>query len=503
MQRYGFFILACLCCQAAAASGNVLLIIADDIGIDSLSGFNDEAGASFAPTPTLDQLQLNGVSFDRFYAYPTCSPTRAALMTGRHAFRTGVTAPEDNRLQSNDFTLPENLTAAGVIGDRMACIGKWHLGGDNDAPNTIGGWPHYSGALGGGLNSYTQWTKVVNGSSSVTTNYATSDGVDDALAWIAGQESEPWFLWLAFNAPHTPLHRPPEELHDYNGLSETAESDSREHYEAMVQAMDTEIGRLLAAIDLTQTTVIFMGDNGTPRGVLQPPYSGNHSKGSIYEGGVRVPMIVAGEQVHPDLAGTRSNTLVHVCDLFGTILGLFGVAENEVVPAALTLDSHSFFPLLRDGVFTNERDVVYAFKASNDTPGTGDYAMIGNTFKYVLFEDGSEALFKVDTNLRERVNFLEGTLNTDQSTAYSTLSAQLGEFRNVPLIDGVAFAAESALQIDVGWYADASLTLWRSEDLTNWSTVTGAQISDTGGATFTVSDPAIPEGPAFYFVSQD
>src|SRR6185503_9095629 len=115
------------------------------------------------------------------------------------------------------------------------------------SPNNIGRWPHFAGSIIGALTSYTNWTKVIDGVSANTTNYATTDVVNDAVAWIQSQSSKPWFAWVAFNAPHTPLHKPPNSLcPHYTSLSGTAadiNANPRKYFEAMTEAMDTEIGR--------------------------------------------------------------------------------------------------------------------------------------------------------------------------------------------------------------------------------------------------------------------
>jgi arylsulfatase A-like enzyme len=150
--------------------------------------------------------------------------------------------------------------------------------------------------------------------------------VNDALQWISQRGTNSWFLWLAFNAGHTPFHKPPNELHSSDALPGTAihiNANPRLYYEAMIEAMDTEMGRLLtnmtrtnANVSLTNTMIIFLGDNGTPRQVIQPPYSASRAKGTLYEGGIRVPLIVAGAGViSPNRVSTE---VVHCVDLFAT-----------------------------------------------------------------------------------------------------------------------------------------------------------------------------------------
>ncbi|MCH7225848.1 sulfatase-like hydrolase/transferase [Haloferula sp. A504] len=493
--------LACLVVAwGSVRADNVLLIIADDLGTDSLSGFNVNPTASFPPTPTIDGLRAQGLAFGRFYAYPTCSPTRASIMTGRHAFRTGVLAPEINQLQPNDFTLPEALVASGVIGDRLACIGKWHLGNDADSPNEIGGWPHFVGTLGGALLDYDSFDKVVDGVTVPNSAYATTENVNDAVAWIDARGTESWFLWLAFNAPHTPLHRPPNDLHDYDSISDDGAPGSRDHYEAMVQAMDTEIGRLLGAVDLAETTVIFMGDNGTSGRVIQPPFASDHAKGSLYEGGIRVPMVIAGAAVDPSLAGTAYDGIIHACDLYATILELFGVVAADVVPQELVLDSRSFAPLLDTGAYSRDPADVMALTPSSAGTADGDRTIVGQEFKFILREGGAGELYRVDANPREAVNFLAGTLNASQQAAYDDLTARLAGYANQPEVHRMHFDGEGGFNLELGWFANASLTLERGLNLVGWEAVPGAEIIDNGDPVIILRDPAPPDDRAFYRV---
>jgi arylsulfatase A-like enzyme len=467
--------------------GNVLLILADDLGNDGLSKFNQDPEASLAPTPVIDSLADEGVMFTRAYAYPTCSPTRAAIMSGRYGFRTGVLSPTTAnayRLLANEFTLPEALIESGVLGDRLGCIGKWHLGPDASSPNNVGGWPYFSGAIGGGLNEYTAWQKTVNGvSTSSHPVYATTDNVDDAIAWIGQQPGEPWFLWLAFNAPHTPLHLPPLSLHDYDFLPGTEGHitvNPQSYFEAMIQSMDTEIGRLLDEIDLSDTTVIFMGDNGTSRRTLQPPYPNGHNKGSVYEGGVRVPMIVTGKAVALSLVGTSTAELVHAVDLYATILQLFGVEPGVIRPRGLVLDSRSFLPLITGETYAPE----------------GDY-------KLIRFEDQSTAFFNVSVDPAESDDLLQSPLSEAEASAHARLLEHLDEiWINRPSLENASIADNGAVELELGWFVDA-FTLWQNDSLTNggWEIVANPTVIDVGDPTFKIRAPISSESSYFYQVS--
>ena len=215
------------------ATDNVLLVIADDYGVDSMGLYAPTQDV--APTPNLDALAANGVRFTNFWANPVCSPTRAALLTGRHGFRTGVGFPAGtNTIPLTEYTIADAMNS---VGYHTGHIGKWHLGNGNSGPNLLG-WDHFEGLIGGGVQNYFNWTKVTNGSASTNTNYTTTEMTDNAISWINSKGNDPWFCWLAYNAPHTPFHVPPATLQTQNV---TAGSTNLQKYKAAVEAMDTEI----------------------------------------------------------------------------------------------------------------------------------------------------------------------------------------------------------------------------------------------------------------------
>lgn len=487
----------CMCWMVQAQQTSVLLIIADDLGIDSLAAFNDDPSASLPPTPTIDNIQSNGITFNRFYAYSTCSPTRGSMMTGRYSFRTGVLAPTpgDYNLQSNDFTLPEALIASGVISNRLAQVGKWHLGQTADSPNIEGGWPHFSGALGGGVNSYTDWAKVVDGvTSNNYTTYATTDNVNDSIDWVGEQGANSWFLWLAFNAPHTPLHRPPNNLHTYTGML-----DKRRKYEAMVEAMDTEMARLLATVDLSVTTVIFMGDNGTPGGVLQPPLPEGHSKGSIYDGGIRVPLLIYGAAVSTGLEGTAYDGVIHSVDMYSTILDLFGVAPEGIVPQELVLDSRSFADVLRGESYARVPADIMILNAFNDL---NERAIIEGGYKYIDFGNTTQAFYNVESELVETNNLLDGLLSPIEQTTYESLTNRLETYINVPHCYST-YMTNSKFTVEIGWFHNEGLSLYRTDSLisNDWNSVAGQELENFGSEVLLLRDPNPPASNAFYRVT--
>lgn len=500
----------CAVSPAGTPSKNVLLIIADDLGIDSLTNFNDNVAASLPPTPTINALCASGISFTSFYAYPTCSPSRSAIMTGRYGFRTGVLQPTvpGSVLVANEYTLPEALRDAGVVSNRLASIGKWHLGGNSSAPNTIGGWTHFSGTPGGGVSSYTNWSKVVNGTNMPNhTVYATSDNVDDAVSWIGSQGTNAWFLWIGFNAGHTPFHKPPVDLHDYDALSgiqTNIDANPRPYFEAMIQAMDTEIGRLLGAIDTNETTIIFVGDNGTAGNVIQLPFRRQRSKGSLYEGGVRVPMIVTGAAISNGVAGTTYDEPLHIVDLYATILDMFDIVARDQVPEELVLDSRSFMPVLCGDSYTRDAMEVTTEADDNGMPNSRPgRAIVDGTYKYIAFQDGTSEFYNVDTDISENNNLLEGVLDTNQQVTLTNLLDQLATYVNVPQIYHLELDDLNGATLDIGWFANAGFTLQRNQDLatTNWLAVTNQVFQDNGEATLFLRDPTPSTPFNFYRVS--
>ena len=224
---------------ALAAQQNVLLIVADDLGVDSIGCYQE--GNDLPATPNLDAIASGGILFRNAWAYPSCSPTRAALLTGRHPTRTMVgrwiyhelnSNPAVGTLQPREHTLPELLDLAGT-GHATACIGKWHLHDMTfpaTTPVTIGGFDHYTGFLAGQLPDYFAWPRVANGVSQTCNVYATTQQTNDAIAWIQAQ-AQPWVCYLTYNAPHLPMQNPPASLHN---RTLTPTSTNRERYLATI-----------------------------------------------------------------------------------------------------------------------------------------------------------------------------------------------------------------------------------------------------------------------------
>lgn len=367
--------------RQATGTTNVLVIVGDDLGVDMVGVYAE--GNDLPATPALDTLASTGVLFRNAWTRPVCSPTRAGILTGRHAFRHGlgfVIASTGVALQASELTLPEALDG-GASGYAHAAFGKWHLGNDSSggalAPN-LAGFAHFSGTLSSLFppqEDYFQWTHVTDGVSVLETDYEPEVVTDEAIAWMNAQ-AQPFFCYLAFNLPHEPYHRPPDYLHsiDFTGVDPDPEVEPRPYYKAMVEAMDTLIGRILTDLDpgvLANTLILFTGDNGTPLGLSVPPFSGVRAKTTTYEGGVNVPLIVSG----PGVASTgECAALVDTLDLYATVAEVAGVDPAAQAPGT-TFDAVSLVPYLQDVALPSLRDTVYTevFYPNGEPPLPEDY----------------------------------------------------------------------------------------------------------------------------------
>lgn len=391
---------------------NILLIIADDMGIDVLNGYG--VSGNKPVTPHLDSLRESGINFTNCWTAPQCTPTRAAIMSGKFGIKTGVMDPP-GPLDIEHTSIFNRVKADPSIDYNMAVIGKWHLagGGNNLDQPSEHGVDHYEGLFDSGVEDYYEWTKVTNGESETITEYTTSHLTDAAIDWIDQQES-PWFLWLAHAAPHSPLQAPPE------GLYSTSPENNRTTYYSMIEAMDHEIGRLIdniAPAERENTIIFFIGDNGTP-GNTSPFYPRNHAKSSIYEGGVRVPFFASGSGI--SRSGIDEDALVHSADLHATVLSLMGMEFEGGVNNSLDL-----MPLFNEGG-TIPRTINYI---DYDDDGLLVWATRTDRYKLIEDENGNQEFYDVIEDLLEENNLIDA-LTADQQLIKEMLETEAQIIRN-------------------------------------------------------------------------
>lgn len=281
--------------RGPVARPNILVIVGDDMGYADV-GFH---GVKDIPTPNMDALASGGVRFTNGYVTgPYCSPTRAGLLTGRYQQRFGHEfnpSGSGNGLPVSESTLADRLKAAGY---RTALVGKWHLGNQPAMQPQQRGFDEFYGFLGG-AHSYVEAKGILRGTTPVDSiTYTTDDFGNEACSFIERNQEQPWFLYLSFNAVHTPMDATNDRMGKF-----TDEADmKRRKYDAMMLAMDEAIGKVQAKLKATgqseETLVAFFSDNGGPtmngtttNGSSNAPLRG--SKRTTLEGGVRVPFVLS------------------------------------------------------------------------------------------------------------------------------------------------------------------------------------------------------------------
>lgn len=431
---------------------NILLIIADDIGVDKVSSYAAD-DSSYAPsylpeTDTIDSLAAAGLRFTQAWANPLCSPTRAGLMVGQHAFRHGIgrVLPLAPQLDTSYTTLPELLSSTYAT----ALFGKWHLGYDGDPadplpepdwayfarragtsvrrlPTTanplLHGYQHFDGILDGAVVDYWRWTELkadINEPNPITgdpvtqlwteSTYATTVTTERAVEWIQ-QQTGPWMATVSFNAPHNDESGwdADHTAEACSGMAFNPGATQIEAYQAMIQCLDDSIESLLAGIgddELERTLIIFMGDNGTKGALSESVYAhtdadgiADRGKSTLYETGIRVPLILADGKswlAYRDM-GVATNGMVripgrtvtrpvHTTDLFATIGEIAGVDVSSGT------DSVSMVPYMDSPAAPAQRDHVFTETFNEESSGaiTGMAAYREASLKLIIgvVEDG-------------------------------------------------------------------------------------------------------------------
>jgi arylsulfatase A-like enzyme len=326
-----------------AARPNVVLILTDDQGYGDLGCH----GNAHIHTPNIDGLAREGVELTDFHVSPVCSPTRSSLLTGRYNYRTGVVDTYLGRsmMYPDEVTLAEMLSEAGYA---TGIFGKWHLGDNYPMRSIDQGFRESLVCTGGGLaqpagppgNGYFDPVLMRNGTPRKTKGYCSDIFTNEALKFIVRNLSRPFFVYLAYNAPHTPLQVKKSDMAMYRdkGLDMTTAA-----IYAMVSNIDENVGEMLGwlkKMGLDQNTiVIFMTDNGPQQARYNAGMLG--LKGSVYEGGIRVPCFIRWPGKFE--AGRKVGTLAAHIDMVPTLVEACGVKP----PRRAKLDGASLLPLLR------------------------------------------------------------------------------------------------------------------------------------------------------------
>lgn len=380
-----FAILAVTTAHAQNAKPNIVYILADDLGWKDV-GFH----GSDIKTPNLDKLAAEGARLERHYAMPMCTPTRAALMTGRYPMRYGlqtgvIPGAGTYSLPMDEVLLPQILKNAGY---KTYMSGKWHLGhAKKDFWPNHRGFESFYGATVGEIDHFSHSAHGVNDWYR-NDNALKEEGFDNSLFGAEAVRiinshdlKDPLFLYLAFTAPHTPFQAPQEYLDRYPSISDP----NRKAYAAMVSVVDDEIGKLVAALEKKgmreNTLIVFSSDNGGVRSSLfsgdtkvsgdLPASNGPYreGKGTVYEGGTRV-VALANWPGH--VTAGVVNQPMHMVDWYPTLANLAGASTDSSKP----LDGMDMWTTISSGSQSPRKEVVYNVDPLGGGLSVGDWKLV-------------------------------------------------------------------------------------------------------------------------------
>ena len=431
---------ACGIAQAATPGApNVVILLADDLGWHDVGYHGSEIR-----TPNIDRLATEGVRFERAYSFPVCSPTRSGLMTGRSPMRLGVAYTvirpwSQYGVPVGERFMPQAFHDAGY---QTAICGKWHLGHayKKFLPRARG-FDHAYGHVNGAIDYFTHerdggldWSR--NGKSVREDGYSTFLLGQEAERFIKQRDrAKPFFLYVPFNSPHSPLQAPPEYLDRYAPIA----NRQRRSYAAMVEAMDTTIGRLLQTLKeegaADNTIVLFFSDNGGPTGfgATNTPLRG--AKATTFEGGIRVPAIMR----YPGrlTAGSASRQVMTMMDYFPTLAGACGVSPGNKLP----LDGRNLWRNLTGGSIQRREDLFFVVENQNGlwlAAHRGEWKLVREERR------GGEArnlLFQIEDDPSESTD-----LSANNPKLVDEMLGAIGEWRKLHPADGVRDAP-----IPAGW----------------------------------------------------
>ena len=378
--------------KKSVSKPNILVILVDDLGYHDVSYY----GTKYIQTPNIDAICSSGMRFDNFYSNaPVCSPTRASLLSGRYPERIGVpglvrSTPSDNFafLKKGVLFIPQYLKAANY---NSAIIGKWNLGLTSPNLPNDKGFDYFHGFLDDMMNDY--YTHLRNGNNFMRENKKIIDPVGHAtdlftqwaVDYIGTQKnsSNPFFLYLAYNAPHSPVQPPAEWLAKVKAR-ENGITDNRANLVALIEHLDDGIGKVIQSLKKSgkfeNTLIVFMSDNG---GLISNGSNNGDLRGTktgMYEGGIRIPACVSWpKHIAPN---SSNNERVISMDIFPTIIDIIGIKNNS------TIDGVSLLPLITAKTVTNKpRNLFFTMRDGGVKMGgqttqaliSGDWKILQNT----------------------------------------------------------------------------------------------------------------------------
>jgi arylsulfatase A-like enzyme len=372
-------LIACVVATAVERQPNIVIIVSDDSGY---ADFSLNGGKHF-PTPNIDRIAVAGVTFTQGYVSASvCSPSRAGFLTGRYQQRFGHFHNIPPKYSTSNGLPVEETTLADALhkeGYRTIALGKWHLGYAPKFHPLSRGFDDYYGFLQGARSYWqlgekqTRLNRLLRDRKPIKENfqYITDALGEEAVNYIDAHASQPFFLYLAFNATHTPLHATDEKL----ATTDASLSKKRKKLAAMTMSMDDAIGEVLEALErngLTDDTiVIFFNDNGgqTGAGASNAPLRGK--KGQPYEGGIRVPFVAKWPGHWP--AGLKYDQPVSTLDIFPTVLKAAG---GDPASMKRALDGVDLSPHLHPDAGSRPHETLYWQRKNNVAVRDGDWKLL-------------------------------------------------------------------------------------------------------------------------------
>ena len=383
------------CSSKTDSKPNVIIILADDAGYSDF-GF---MGSDEIKTPNLDQLALDGVTFNNAYVSASvCSPSRAGLLTGMYQQRFGhecnLDSDVNNSFDPNQITIAEALKTEGYS---TGLIGKWHLGDKKQNHPLNNGFDYFWGFISGARNYFYDPNEVNRNSiRNVVENYSQTkfDGYltdvlgDKAISFIDKnyQSNNPFFLFLSFNAPHTPMHAKKEVLEKFK-------DNPRKVYASMMWSMDEAIGNVIESLkennQYDNTIIYFLSDNGAAMSNDASPFPFKGWKGNQYEGGIKTPMIMTWK--NKIKSNTQFDGFISALDIFKTSLEVINVNKDLMIKA----DGKNIMNHLNDNTIINEN--LFWRKDKMATVRSGNY-------KLIRLNDTSTVLYNIENNYFEDID---------------------------------------------------------------------------------------------------
>ena len=416
----GCFSLLVSCSSKTDSKPNIIIILADDAGYSDF-GF---MGSDEIKTPNLDQLAFDGVTFNNAYVSASvCSPSRAGLLTGMYQQRFGhecnLDSDVNNSFDPNQITIAEALKTQGY---NTGLIGKWHLGDKTQNHPLKNGFDYFWGFISGARNYfYDPNEEFRNSIRNVVENY-TQTNFEGYLTDILGdkaigfinknhQSNNPFFLFLSFNAPHTPMHAKDDVLEKFK-------DNPRQVYASMMWSMDEAIGNVVEALkendQYDNTIIYFLSDNGAAMSNDASPFPFKGWKGNQYEGGIKTPMIMTWK--NKIKSNTQFDGFISALDIFKTSLEASSVNKEYMINA----DGKNIMNYLNDNDIKNEN--LFWRKDKMATVRSGDY-------KLIRLNDTSTVLYNIKKNY-----FEDFDLKINESQVHDSLLKLLSSWENT-LID--------------------------------------------------------------------